>query len=95
MQQQPDDFRDSFYYKVIRTKLGQALRNAVTEPMPERLVQLLRELEARLTREGGGSPTGHVRWRAWPAATKKRRRTIFGVRRLMRGTLINQLAAVQ
>jgi hypothetical protein len=51
MQQQPDDFRDSFYYRAIRTKLGQALRSyhAVTESMPERLAQLLRELEARMT----------------------------------------------
>ena len=57
MQQQPDDFGDSFYYRAIRTKLGQALRNyhAVTEPMPERLAQLLRELEAGMTREGGGT----------------------------------------
>ena len=60
MEHQPDDFRDSFYYRAIRTKLGQALRNyhPVTEPMPERLAQLLRELEARMTREGGGTQGG-------------------------------------
>jgi hypothetical protein len=51
MQQQPDDFRDSFYYRAIRTKLGEGLRQShdLTEPMPDRLAQLLRELEARMT----------------------------------------------
>jgi hypothetical protein len=60
MQQQPDDFSDSFYYRAIRTKLGDGLRQShdLSAPLPERLVQLLKELEARLTREGGGTEGG-------------------------------------
>jgi hypothetical protein len=44
-----DDPRDPGYSRAIRTELGERLRKgtAVTEPMPEKLVQLLKELEVR------------------------------------------------
>ena len=42
-----DDFSDSFYYRAIRTKIGDALRSqwAPTEPVPQRLLDLLQELD--------------------------------------------------
>jgi hypothetical protein len=42
-----DDFSDSFYYRAIRTKIGEALRSQLvpTEPPPERLLDLLQELD--------------------------------------------------
>lgn len=42
-----DDFSDSFYYRAIRTKIGEALRSllAPTEPPPERLLELLQKLD--------------------------------------------------
>jgi hypothetical protein len=43
----PDDFSDSFYYRAIRTQIGEALRSQLvpTEPSPERLLDLLQELD--------------------------------------------------
>jgi hypothetical protein len=43
----PDDFSDSFYYRAIRTKIGEALRCQLvpTEPPPERLLDLLQKLD--------------------------------------------------
>jgi hypothetical protein len=42
-----DDLKDSFYLRVIRTRLGAELREhyAVDEPMPDRLAELLKELD--------------------------------------------------
>jgi hypothetical protein len=42
-----DDFSDSFYYRAIRTKIGEALRSQLLarEPAPERLLDLLQELD--------------------------------------------------
>ena len=42
-----DDFSDSFYYRAIRTKIGEALRSQLlpTEPPPERLLDLLQQLD--------------------------------------------------
>jgi hypothetical protein len=38
-----DDFSDSFYYRAIRTKTGEALRGHLLakEPPPERVLDLL------------------------------------------------------
>src|ERR1700675_1949543 len=38
-----DDFSDSFYYRAIRTRIGEALRSQLvpTEPTPERFLKLL------------------------------------------------------
>jgi hypothetical protein len=49
MQGRHDDFKDSFYYRAIRTKIGAALRAQydLTEPLPDRLAELLGELEQR------------------------------------------------
>jgi hypothetical protein len=43
----PDDFSDSFYYRAIRTKIGEALRNRLVskEPPPKRLLDLLHALD--------------------------------------------------
>jgi hypothetical protein len=43
----PDDFSDSFYYRAIRTKIGEALRSHLlpTEPSPKRLFDLLQKLD--------------------------------------------------
>jgi len=42
-----DDFSDSFYYRAIRTKIGEVLRSQLvpTEPPPERLLDSLQELD--------------------------------------------------
>jgi hypothetical protein len=42
-----DDFSDSFYYRAIRTKIGEVLRRQLmpTESPPERLLDLLQELD--------------------------------------------------
>jgi hypothetical protein len=42
-----DDLKDSFYLRIIRTSIGTALKRqvAVTEPLPERLAELLGELD--------------------------------------------------
>jgi hypothetical protein len=42
-----DDFSDSFYYRAIRTKIGEALRRQLLakEPPPERVLDLLQELD--------------------------------------------------
>jgi hypothetical protein len=42
-----DDFSDSFYYRAIRTRIGEALRSQLlpTEPAPERFLKLLRALD--------------------------------------------------
>ena len=41
-----DDFSDSFYYRAIRTKIGEVLRGRFepTEPPPKRLMDLLHAL---------------------------------------------------
>jgi hypothetical protein len=42
-----EDFSDSFYYRAIRTKIGEALRSGLepTEPPPKRLLDLLQALD--------------------------------------------------
>jgi hypothetical protein len=52
MKHQHDDFRQS-QFGAIRTKLGKVLREQydLTEPPPQSLVELLRQLDARVTRE--------------------------------------------
>ena len=41
-----DDFKDSYYYCIIRASIGAALRNhyGPIEPLPDRLENLLEEL---------------------------------------------------
>jgi len=43
----PDNFSDSFYYRAIRTKIGEALRGQLVpkEPPPEKLLDLLHALD--------------------------------------------------
>jgi hypothetical protein len=42
-----DDMKDSFYLRAMRTSIGAALRQqyAIDEPLTERLVKLLKELD--------------------------------------------------
>jgi hypothetical protein len=51
----PDDFSDSFYFRAIRTRIGQALRTLLvpTEPSPERFSELLHALDQPKGRAGG------------------------------------------
>jgi hypothetical protein len=44
-----DVFADSFYYRAIRTKIGEELRTrlAPTEPAPDRILKALQALEKR------------------------------------------------
>jgi len=55
MQDHPDDIRDSFYYRAIRTRIGAALRLQydLSKPLPDRLSALLAKLGER---EGVGAP---------------------------------------
>jgi hypothetical protein len=41
-----DDFRDSFYYRAIRTRIGAALRAQfdLSQPLPDRITALLTRL---------------------------------------------------
>jgi hypothetical protein len=52
-----DDFSDSFYYRAIRTKIGEVLPSHLLaqEPPPERLLNLLQELDPP---DGGTGATG-------------------------------------
>jgi hypothetical protein len=46
MQDRPDDYKDSFYYRAIRTQIGSALRGQydLSKPLPNRLTALLDQL---------------------------------------------------
>jgi hypothetical protein len=43
MSDRDDEFRDSFYYRAIRTRIGAALRAQfdVSQPLPDRITALL------------------------------------------------------
>ena len=43
MSDRDDEFRDSFYYRAIRTRIGAALRAQfdMSQPLPERIATLL------------------------------------------------------
>jgi hypothetical protein len=67
-----DEFRDSFYYRAIRTRIGAALRAQfdLSPPLPERITVLLARLgnanvpaEAAVDAEPGtgGEPAGDAR----------------------------------
>jgi hypothetical protein len=47
MQSHHDDYKDSFYLRIMRTTIGTALRNefAVDRDVPERIAELLKELD--------------------------------------------------
>ncbi len=47
MQSQHNDYKDSFYLRIMRTSIGTALRNeyAVEKDFPERIAELLKELD--------------------------------------------------
>jgi hypothetical protein len=47
MSEKLDDFSDSFYYRAIRTRIGEVLRTLLvpTEPAPERFLRLLLALD--------------------------------------------------
>jgi hypothetical protein len=66
-----DDFRDSFYYRAIRTRIGAALRAQfdMSQPLPERITALLTRLGKEdasaepvdAERGTGGEPAGDAR----------------------------------
>jgi hypothetical protein len=65
-----DDFRDSFYYRAIRTRIGAALRAQfdMSQPLPERITALLTRLGKDASAEPvdaergtGGEPAGDAR----------------------------------
>jgi hypothetical protein len=45
MKEPPEDFRNSFYYRAIRTGIGAALRTSVDAPVPDRISELLRAFD--------------------------------------------------
>jgi hypothetical protein len=47
MQARRDELKDSFYLYIMRTSIGAGLRSeyAADEPLPDRLAELLRELD--------------------------------------------------
>jgi hypothetical protein len=47
MQDRPDDFTDSFYYRAIRTRIGAALQAQydLAKPLPDRISDLLAKLD--------------------------------------------------
>jgi hypothetical protein len=55
-----DDLKDSFYLRIIRTSIGTALKRqvAVNEPLPDRLAELLSELDEP---EDDSSPDGSTK----------------------------------
>ena len=69
-----DDFSDSFYYRVIRTPIGEALRSQLvpTEPPPGKLLDLLQALDQSRADDAGpqerleqsnprcSAPNGHL-----------------------------------
>jgi hypothetical protein len=67
MQARRDELKDSFYLYIMRTSIGAGLRNeyAADEPLPDRLAELLRELDEpddQVTQEKRVSPLHkHVR----------------------------------
>ena len=73
MSDRDDDFRDSFYYRAIRTRLGAALRAQfdMSEPLPDRITALLTLLgkesadapadPADTASRTGGEPAGDAR----------------------------------
>jgi hypothetical protein len=68
MQARRDELKDSFYLYIMRTSIGAGLRSeyAADEPLPDRLAELLRELDEpddQLAQEKRDSPAvrKHVR----------------------------------
>jgi hypothetical protein len=47
MQSQHNDYKDSFYLRIMRTSIGTTLRNefAVDKDLPQRIAELLEELD--------------------------------------------------
>jgi hypothetical protein len=71
MSDRNEDFRDSFYYRAIRTRIGAALRAQfdMSQPLPERITALLTRLgkddgsanAVDAERGTGGEPAGDAR----------------------------------
>jgi hypothetical protein len=70
MSDRDDEFRDSFYYRAIRTRIGAALKAQfdLSQPMPERITALLtllgketRAEPADAERGTNGEPAGDAR----------------------------------
>jgi hypothetical protein len=57
MQDRPDDFRDSFYYRAIRTRIGAALgaQYDLAKPLPDRINDLLARLDQADTDRAGAA----------------------------------------
>jgi hypothetical protein len=68
-----DDFSDSFYYRAIRTKIGEALRSQLLakEPPPERVLDLLQEFD-QADGDGVGGTKENPSTRRTTAATEVR-----------------------
>jgi hypothetical protein len=56
MQDRRDDYKDSFYYRAIRTQIGSALRGQydLSKPLPDRLAALLDQLRQRESSDTAG-----------------------------------------
>jgi hypothetical protein len=60
MPREHDAWQKTFYHRAIQTSLGSALRAQydLTEPLPDRLTQLLRELDDLEQPDGGDASGG-------------------------------------
>jgi hypothetical protein len=58
-EKRPDDFSDSFYYRLIRAGIGRALQSVPTEPASERLLEALEALD-RATGDEGAKVDGRA-----------------------------------
>jgi hypothetical protein len=60
MQDRPDDFRDSFYFRAIRTRIGAALQAQydLEKPLPDRISDLLSKLDQADASRSAGNEAG-------------------------------------
>lgn len=63
MQDRPDDFRDSFYFRAIRTRIGAALQAQydLEKPLPDRISDLLSKLDQADAAHSAGNEAGRRR----------------------------------
>jgi hypothetical protein len=68
----PDDVKDSFYLRAMRTGIGAALREqyAVNEPLSERLAKLLKRLDEAETETRPEATSGNAPSRSESSAKK-------------------------
>ncbi len=61
MEREPNPWEKTFYHRLIQTKIGEALRaeydrDRLSQPLPDRLLTLLKRLEEQQSTEHGERP---------------------------------------